>query len=277
MACLLFAADTLILITLKKIKNYYPLLPLQHYTGQYGLRKIESQNLNTGLFFGIDKKYLDLLKKITNLFFNKNKLINKKCKNPEYGLNGCIGYYCFRYRLDKSRLGMYRRIDYRPTDSLQQVDSFCQTIEPFHYCKSRKIHGTNSYSEQNSEQSDECIDFTMMCVLDSEQSDECIDFTMMCGLNIRKTSKKVTEKQEFLCKTSFRQNRFFYMILNFQKLLTLFDVYNSIFYEICRKRENLQRKLEASLQEKFEARLTISRRYLKILPIPIKKILYDLK
>ncbi|KAF0756721.1 Uncharacterized protein FWK35_00031993, partial [Aphis craccivora] len=30
------------------------------------------------------------------------------------------------------------------------------------------------------ERSDECIDFTMMCVLDSERSEECIDFTMMC-------------------------------------------------------------------------------------------------
>ncbi|KAF0774142.1 Uncharacterized protein FWK35_00001988 [Aphis craccivora] len=31
----------------------------------------------------------------------------------------------------------------------------------------------------DSEQSDECIDFKMMCVLDSERSDECIDFTMI--------------------------------------------------------------------------------------------------
>ncbi|KAF0770393.1 Uncharacterized protein FWK35_00014833 [Aphis craccivora] len=43
----------------------------------------------------------------------------------------------------------------------------------------------------NSERSDECIDFTMMCVFffffvsvysitNSERSEECIDFTMMC-------------------------------------------------------------------------------------------------
>ncbi|KAF0760321.1 reversion-inducing cysteine-rich protein with Kazal motifs, partial [Aphis craccivora] len=31
----------------------------------------------------------------------------------------------------------------------------------------------------DSERSDECIDFTMMCVLDYELSDECIDFTML--------------------------------------------------------------------------------------------------
>ncbi|KAF0725464.1 Uncharacterized protein FWK35_00037339, partial [Aphis craccivora] len=32
----------------------------------------------------------------------------------------------------------------------------------------------------DSERSDECIDFTIMCVffLDSERSEECIDFTM---------------------------------------------------------------------------------------------------
>ncbi|KAF0744089.1 Uncharacterized protein FWK35_00025879 [Aphis craccivora] len=33
----------------------------------------------------------------------------------------------------------------------------------------------------DSKRSDECINFTMMCVfLDFERSDECIDFTMMC-------------------------------------------------------------------------------------------------
>jgi len=32
----------------------------------------------------------------------------------------------------------------------------------------------------DSERSDECIDFIMMCVLDSERSGECINFTMMC-------------------------------------------------------------------------------------------------
>ncbi|KAF0752398.1 Uncharacterized protein FWK35_00032042 [Aphis craccivora] len=33
----------------------------------------------------------------------------------------------------------------------------------------------------DSERSEECIDFTMMCVfLDSERSEKCIDFTMMC-------------------------------------------------------------------------------------------------
>ncbi|KAF0752183.1 Uncharacterized protein FWK35_00028221, partial [Aphis craccivora] len=31
--------------------------------------------------------------------------------------------------------------------------------------------------------------------------------------SVRKNPKKVTEKQEFLRKTSFRQNRFFYMVV----------------------------------------------------------------
>ncbi|KAF0764096.1 Uncharacterized protein FWK35_00002501, partial [Aphis craccivora] len=84
---------------------------------------------------------------------------------------------------------------------------------------------------------------------DSERSDECIDFTMMCwtvsdrkvnvvgtlgGQNVRKNPKRVTEKQEFLRKTSFRPNRYFYMVvnqklitiyLNFQKKLTFFELF----------------------------------------------------
>ncbi|KAF0771427.1 Uncharacterized protein FWK35_00000820 [Aphis craccivora] len=91
----------------------------------------------------------------------------------------------------------------------------------------------------------------------------------------RKTKKKNDGKREFLRKTSFRPNRFFfgcnsktnhckylkfspnvyvsviYIQLNFQKNLTFFDVdkkilddqkvpYDSNFYEICRKRDNLQ-------------------------------------
>ncbi|KAF0721363.1 Uncharacterized protein FWK35_00024278 [Aphis craccivora] len=69
-----------------------------------------------------------------------------------------------------------------------------------------------------------------------------------------KKKKKMTEKREFLRKTSFRSNRFFYMVeiqklitLNFQKNLTFFDDdkkiledQNSNFYEIYRKSENLQ-------------------------------------
>ncbi|KAF0765954.1 Uncharacterized protein FWK35_00025052 [Aphis craccivora] len=36
----------------------------------------------------------------------------------------------------------------------------------------------------------------------------------------KKTKKKMTEKQEFLRKTSFRPNRFFYMVV-IQKLITI--------------------------------------------------------
>ncbi|KAE9530614.1 hypothetical protein AGLY_011076 [Aphis glycines] len=59
---------------------------------------------------------------------------------------------------------------------------------------------------------------------------------------IEKNKKKMTEKREFLRKTSFRPNRFFYMVTT-----EIFDFYanfylkcRSNFYEICRKRENLQ-------------------------------------
>ncbi|KAF0721029.1 Uncharacterized protein FWK35_00025477, partial [Aphis craccivora] len=83
--------------------------------------------------------------------------------------------------------------------------------------------------------------------MESELSDECIDFTMIITsrnntpisnygggfrckrskVNIfqqfskksRKTTKKMTEKREFLRKTSFRPNRFFYMVV-IQKLIT---------------------------------------------------------
>ncbi|KAF0742623.1 Uncharacterized protein FWK35_00038943, partial [Aphis craccivora] len=37
---------------------------------------------------------------------------------------------------------------------------------------------------------------------------------------VRKNSKKVAEKREFLRKTSFRPNRFFYTVVN-QKLITV--------------------------------------------------------
>ncbi|KAF0761013.1 Uncharacterized protein FWK35_00018578 [Aphis craccivora] len=64
------------------------------------------------------------------------------------------------------------------------------------------------------------------------------------GKNQKK--KKMKEKREFLRKTSFRPNRFFYMLV-IQKLIIVpyewfLFVYNSKFYEICRKRENLQLK-----------------------------------
>ncbi|KAF0767834.1 Uncharacterized protein FWK35_00010978, partial [Aphis craccivora] len=38
--------------------------------------------------------------------------------------------------------------------------------------------------------------------------------------SVRKSLKKVTEKQEFLPKTSFRQIRFFYMVV-IQKIITI--------------------------------------------------------
>ncbi|KAF0702714.1 Uncharacterized protein FWK35_00028910, partial [Aphis craccivora] len=40
------------------------------------------------------------------------------------------------------------------------------------------------------------------------------------GENVRKNPKKVTEKREFLRKTSFRPNQFFYIVVN-QKLITV--------------------------------------------------------
>ncbi|KAF0702102.1 Uncharacterized protein FWK35_00026645 [Aphis craccivora] len=178
------------------------------------------------------------------------------------------------------------------TSPRHQLDSFCYRKPPPKFFP-RNTHITYShigylylllYS------------YSSLFILDSERSDECIDFAMMCvfflclsprfgavkvlkfskvgpvsdrkvnlvgtlgGQNFKKNPKKVTEKREFLRKTSFRPNRFFYMVVN-QKLianLTFFDVdkkilddqkhlkieykvpYDSNYYEICRKRQNLQ-------------------------------------
>ncbi|KAF0770002.1 Uncharacterized protein FWK35_00003026 [Aphis craccivora] len=67
-----------------------------------------------------------------------------------------------------------------------------------------------------------------------------------------KPKKKITEKREFLRKTSFRPNRFFYIVttekFDFSKvsIKKFWTTKNSNVYEICRKRENLQ--LRFSLQ-----------------------------
>ncbi|KAE9521806.1 hypothetical protein AGLY_017796 [Aphis glycines] len=86
---------------------------------------------------------------------------------------------------------------------------------------------------------------------------------------IEKNKKKVTEKQDFLRKTSFRSNRFFFYgckskknhykyltfsphgfvtvintWLNFQNTLTFFD---SKFYDIYRKRENFEKKTRSNI------------------------------
>ncbi|KAF0767182.1 Uncharacterized protein FWK35_00007047, partial [Aphis craccivora] len=104
--------------------------------------------------------------------------------------------------------------------------------------------------------------FSTNTILDSERSDECIDFTMIITsrnnhsisnlggcfrwqgeypwFNIEVKSKhfstvfkknlekqkKVTEKREFLRKTSFRPNQFFYMVV-IQKLITVKFPHNS--------------------------------------------------
>ncbi|KAF0765402.1 Uncharacterized protein FWK35_00011226, partial [Aphis craccivora] len=69
--------------------------------------------------------------------------------------------------------------------------------------------------------------------------------------NREKQKKKLTEKREFLRKTSFRPNRFFYMVIHHDIFLF------SNFYEICQKRENLQ---------DYKYNTNISRRHLKMSP-----------
>ncbi|KAE9536729.1 hypothetical protein AGLY_006962 [Aphis glycines] len=110
----------------------------------------------------------------------------------------------------------------------------------------------------------------------------------------------MTEKREFLRKSSFRSNRFFYMVV-IQKLITtteIFDFYANFFFEVSFKfLRNLSktRKFAMRLNFKFlRNRVTItiypqtilnicyysksiSRRYLKILPFLISYSYSDLK
>ncbi|KAF0758066.1 Uncharacterized protein FWK35_00023521 [Aphis craccivora] len=109
----------------------------------------------------------------------------------------------------------------------------------------------------DSERSDECIDFTMMCV--------CVFFFFVSLYSItsrnnapisnygggfrckseypwciiefskksRKTKKKVTEKREFLRKTSFRPNRLFYMVVIQKPTTILNKVMNVLILQLC--------------------------------------------
>ncbi|KAF0749778.1 Uncharacterized protein FWK35_00018464 [Aphis craccivora] len=115
----------------------------------------------------------------------------------------------------------------------------------------------------HSERIDECIDFTMLCVFflclctrESVKimlqfqtlgvvSDSKMDLVGALGRLFfefpnsfqkrrEKPKKKIKEKREFLLKTSFRPNRFFYMVV-IQKLITLFiDHRNFRFFLKCR-------------------------------------------
>ncbi|KAF0750374.1 Uncharacterized protein FWK35_00014342 [Aphis craccivora] len=90
---------------------------------------------------------------------------------------------------------------------------------------------------QHFERSDECIDFIIMCVFFifvsvttfwsiSPVSDRKVNLVGILW-NVWKNPKKVTEKREFLRKTSFRPNRLFYMVI-IQKLITTTEIFVSI-------------------------------------------------
>ncbi|KAF0720347.1 Uncharacterized protein FWK35_00026654, partial [Aphis craccivora] len=93
------------------------------------------------------------------------------------------------------------------------------------------------YPSLDSERSDECIDFTM-CVLIffffsvitfwGSKNASIFDFSTSFDQKVnligtlggqKKTNQKLREKREFLRKTSFRPNRFIYMVV-IQKLIT---------------------------------------------------------
>ncbi|KAF0768241.1 Uncharacterized protein FWK35_00006692 [Aphis craccivora] len=86
-------------------------------------------------------------------------------------------------------------------------------------------------SSQNSERSEECIDFTMIITSRNNAPISNYGGGFRCkseypwciikfSKKLRKTKKKkMTEKREFLRKTSFRPNRIFFMVV-IQKLIT---------------------------------------------------------
>ncbi|KAE9539810.1 hypothetical protein AGLY_005062 [Aphis glycines] len=109
------------------------------------------------------------------------------------------------------------------------------------------------HNNTNSERSDECIDFTMKCVfffvfvsvysITSRNNVSISNFGEVLRKHfptffkkIEKNKKKVTKKREFLRKTNFQPNRFFYG----RNSKTIHSYGFSNFYKIYRKRENLQ-------------------------------------
>ncbi|KAF0759058.1 Uncharacterized protein FWK35_00016083 [Aphis craccivora] len=112
---------------------------------------------------------------------------------------------------------------------------------------------------QDSERSDECIDFTMLYGVVScskmnlvgALGDHFLDFPIVFK-SAGKNQKKIKEKREFLRKTSFRPNRFFYMDV-IQKVITFLMSCSKCIQIFTKSVENAKI-------------CNISRRYLKILP-----------
>ncbi|KAE9533907.1 hypothetical protein AGLY_008986 [Aphis glycines] len=101
----------------------------------------------------------------------------------------------------------------------------------------------------NSERSDECIDFTMMCffflclstTFGAPLFEKEIESSWSFG-GSKKNPKNIREKRDFLRKTSLRQNRIFYFAIT-QKLIDTIEIFNfsnSNLYEIRQNCENLQ-------------------------------------
>ncbi|KAF0747818.1 Uncharacterized protein FWK35_00030730, partial [Aphis craccivora] len=114
-----------------------------------------------------------------------------------------------------------------------RVVPWASLLNNSNFYQENDLSSTKILTILDSERSNECIDFTMMCVflflcLSPRFGAVKVDFkkkvnlvgTLQVGQNVRKNPKKVTEKREFLRKTSFRPNRFFYMVVN-QKLITI--------------------------------------------------------
>ncbi|KAE9539329.1 hypothetical protein AGLY_004581 [Aphis glycines] len=111
-----------------------------------------------------------------------------------------------------------------------------------------------SYFEQcNSERSDECIDFTMMCVFFFCVCRQHLEHpSLKRKLNLVGTLRgqkskifkpqKNEGKRDFLRKTSLRQNRIFYFAIT-QKLI-------DNLYKICQNSENLQFLISYSYSDK---------------------------
>ncbi|KAF0759412.1 Uncharacterized protein FWK35_00020227 [Aphis craccivora] len=156
----------------------------------------------------------------------------------------------------------------------------CLLLFKFFHCHKNYIMSSDSYRVKRR---DECIDFTMLCVFffvclcTQERVEIMLQFQTLGVVSDRKMNlgsalgrsffefpnifqkrrekpkKKIKEKREFLHKTiKFSKNFDFFdvdkKILDDQKIPYKF-VYDSNFYEICRKRENLQLRVENSIRD----------------------------
>ncbi|KAE9527392.1 hypothetical protein AGLY_013090 [Aphis glycines] len=191
--------------------------------------------------------YLIAFEKYFFLFF---RIATTVCYIHNYTILWHYIIYCVFLNWDRSDISI--DFTYICDDITKIVCCNLKPLSQFHFCKSRKIH--------DSERSDECIDFTMMCVffffvsvdnIWSSKNASIFDFSpsLKKKLNLvgtlgsqKKNPKKMREKRDFIRKTSLRQNRIFYFAIT-QKLI------DCLKFEFIRNMSKL-RKFARSIERK---------------------------